>query len=83
MQAMRETIEQLQAPALEIQQDGSLTRVLWVSPFFGATAPTKAFSRISMVPWDQRDYTAFELKERLMAEWKTIPGVRVMAFMMG
>lgn len=81
MAAMREVIEQLQAPVLDIQKDGSLTRVLFVSPFFGATAPTQAFSRISMVPWNERDYTAFELKDRLMQEWKGIPGVRVMAFM--
>jgi len=79
--AMRHIIEQLQQPALDIQQDGSITRVLWLSPFFGSTAPTQAFSRISMVPWNERDYTAFELKDRLMAEWRNIPGIRVMAFL--
>jgi multidrug efflux pump len=81
VKAMRGIIEELQQPALEIQKDGSITRVLWVSPFFGTTAPTKAFSRISMVPWNERDYTAFELKDRLMAQWKNVPGIRVMAFM--
>jgi multidrug efflux pump len=81
MEAMRDVIDQLQAPVLEIQKDGSLTRVIFVSPFFGATSPTRAYSRISMVPWNQRNYTAFELKDRLTEEWRGIVGARVMAYM--
>ena len=81
IQAMRDIIETLQQPTLDAAADGSITRVLWISPFFGASAPTRAFNRLSLVPWNQRDYTAFELKDRLMAQWKEVPGVRVMAFM--
>jgi multidrug efflux pump len=79
--AMRQIIEQLQAPLLELQREGSLTRVLFVSPSFGATVPSQAFSRISMVPWNQRDYSAFDLRARMMAEWRDIPGIRVMALL--
>ena len=81
VEAMREIIETLQEPVLEARKDGSISRVVWISPFFGSTATTSTFSRVTLVPWDQRDYTAFELKDRLMAQWKTIPGIRVMAFM--
>lgn len=81
VKAMRGIIEELQKPALKLQQEGSLTRVLWVSPFFGATVPTRAFSNMSMVPYNERDYSAFELKERLSAQWASVPGVRVFAFM--
>ena len=34
-----------------------------------------------MAPWDQRDYSAFDLRARLMREWGEVPGVRAMAFM--
>ena len=78
--SMREIIEQLQPPLLALERQGSLTRVLFVSPFRGATAPTTAFARISMVPWDQRDYSAFDLRGQLLREWRDIPGVRAMAF---
>jgi multidrug efflux pump len=79
--AMRRIIEQLQEPLLELQREGSLTRVLFVSPFFNSTSPSQAFARVSMVPWNQRDYTAFDLRARMIAEWRDIPGIRVMAFL--
>ncbi len=79
--SMRGIIEELQAPLLERQQDGSLTRVLFVSPSFGGTTPDALFSRISMVGRDERDYSAFELRNDLMAQWRNIPGVRAMAFL--
>tara|TARA_R100000900_G_scaffold62550_1_gene50083 strand:- start:54993 stop:58085 length:3093 start_codon:yes stop_codon:yes gene_type:complete len=79
--SMRQVIEALQAPALQRAADGTIPRVLFVSPSFGTTTPDGAFSRISMVSRDQRDYSAFELRDALMREWREIPGVRVMAFL--
>ena len=79
--AMRALINELQPSLLELQEQGSLKRVLFVAPFFIAASPSVAFSRISMVPWDQRDYSAFDLRARLMREWGEVPGVRAMAFM--
>ncbi|MEE4202669.1 MAG: efflux RND transporter permease subunit [Halieaceae bacterium] len=81
MKAIRAVIEELQPPLLKRQQEGSLTRVLFVAPFFRSTSPSTAFTRVSMVPWDERDYTAFELRDQMLAEWRDIPGGRVLAFM--
>lgn len=81
MDAIREVILQLQPPLLERQKDGSLTRVLFVAPFFRSTSPSTAFTRVSMVPWDERDYSAFELRDEMLAAWRDIPGIRVLAFM--
>lgn len=79
--SIRDVIERLQPPLLELQQDGSLTRVLFVSPSFRSPSPSNAFARVSMVPWDERDYSAFELRERMLAAWRDIPGIRAMAFL--
>ncbi|MFT7287596.1 MAG: multidrug efflux pump [Halieaceae bacterium] len=79
--SMRKIIDRLEPPLLELKQDGSLTRVLFVAPFRNSTSASTAFSRISMVPWDERDYSAFELRDMMLKEWKKIPGVRAMAFL--
>ncbi|MEM6300347.1 MAG: efflux RND transporter permease subunit [Pseudomonadota bacterium] len=78
--AMRGVIEELQPSLLELQDEGSVTRVLFVAPFYRATTPSTAFARISLVPWNERDYSAFELRQQLMKEWRTVPGIRAMAF---
>lgn len=78
---MRGIIEQLQAPVLEAKEQGGIGRVLFLSPGRGGSAPTNAFSRISLVPWNERDFTVFELRDRLLVEWRKIPGIRVMAFL--
>ena len=81
IESMRAIIEELQPPLLELQREGSLTRVLFVSPFRGSTTPSTAFSRISMVPWNERDYSAFDLRARVLRDWKDLPGLRTMAFL--
>ena len=78
---MRGIIEQLQEPALEAKEQGGIGRVLFLSPGRGGSAPTNAFARISLVPWNERDFTVFELRDRLLVEWRKIPGIRVMAFL--
>jgi multidrug efflux pump len=79
--AMRTIIESLEPPLLALEKAGSLTRVLFVAPFRNSTSPSAAFSRISMVPWNERDYSAFELREIMLAEWKMIPGVSASVFL--
>ncbi|GAB5412452.1 MAG: efflux RND transporter permease subunit [Congregibacter sp.] len=81
MRSIRGVIEQMQPSLLELEASGSLTRVLFVAPFFRSTTPSQAFARISMVPWNERDYSAFDLRQRLMQEWSSIPGIRPMVFM--
>ncbi|WOJ97265.1 efflux RND transporter permease subunit [Congregibacter brevis] len=80
IESMRGIIEQLQPPLLELEKAGSLTRVLFVAPFRNSTSTSTAFSRISMVPWDQRDYSAFELRDQMAETWRDVPGIRVMTF---
>ena len=81
MTSMRSIIETLQPAVLKRHDEGTLTRVLFVSPFFNATAPTEAFLRISTVPQDQRDYSTFELRNEILAAWQGIPGIRVMVYL--
>ncbi len=81
MTSMRSIIETLQPAVLKGHDEGTLTRVLFVSPFFNATAPTEAFLRISTVPQDQRDYSTFDLRNEILAAWQGIPGIRVMVYL--
>jgi multidrug efflux pump len=81
MTSMRSIIETLQPAVLKRHDEGTLTRVLFVSPFFNATAPTEAFLRISTVPQDQRDYSTFELRNEILAAWQGIPGILVMVYL--
>ncbi len=78
---MRGIIGDLEPPLLELKKSGSLNRVLFVAPFRNSTSASVAFSRISMVPWDERDYSAFELRELLQEEWSRIPGIRTQVFL--
>lgn len=78
--SMRQIIERLQPPLLELQESGSLTRVLFVAPFRNSTSTSTAFSRVSMVPWNERDYSAFELRDQMAEWWSEVPGIRVSTF---
>lgn len=80
---MRGIINELQRPLLTLHDEGSLTRVLFISPFPGSPGPSRAFARISMVPWDERDYSAFDLRDRIFRESSSIPGIRVIPFVPG
>lgn len=81
IRTMRQLIETMQPPLLKLEEEGSLTRVLFVSPFRNSTSPTQVFTRISMVPYNERDYSAFDLRTMLVKEWRDVPGVRAMVFL--
>jgi multidrug efflux pump len=81
IRTMRQLIETMQPPLLELEKGGSLQRVLFVSPFRNSTSPTQLFTRISMVPYNERDYSAFDLRAMLIKEWRDVPGVRAMVFL--
>lgn len=78
---MRSIIDQLTQPMLDEVEEGSLTRVLFVAPSFGTQSPNSAFSRISFADWDKRDFSVFELRKELNAQWSEIPGIRAAIFM--
>ncbi|WP_317931032.1 efflux RND transporter permease subunit [Halioxenophilus sp. WMMB6] len=77
---MREIIKQLLQPMEAGIESGEYTRVLFVSPSFGSLTPNSAFSRISVVNWDQREDSVFDIQRKLTAAWAEIPGIRAMAF---
>ena len=81
VETMRGIIEQLQSPVLKAKEQGGIGRVLFLSPGRGGSAPTNAFSRISLVPWNERDFSVFDFRDRMVSEWEKIPGIRVMAFL--
>ncbi len=77
---MREIIEQLNAPLTTKTEEGSITRVLLVSPFFGSQSPNAAFSRISFVNSEERDYSVFDAQKEIMRAWSSVPGIRAFVF---
>ncbi|TXS91396.1 efflux RND transporter permease subunit [Parahaliea maris] len=81
IETMRGIIQELQTPLLERQKDGTIPRVLFVSPFRGGTTPDFAFARVSLVSPGERDYSSFELRDEMMGYWRDLPGLSVMAFL--
>ncbi len=77
---MRDIIDQLYEPMAAKVESGELTRVLFIAPFFGNSSPNSAFSRISFTHWDNRDFSVFDTRNEIMAEWSQIPGVRAVLF---
>jgi multidrug efflux pump len=79
-QSMRETLSKLNKPFVKYIEDGSVTRVLFTSPFFGSTSPNTAFSRITYTDWNKRDYSIFEAQKEMQQAWAGVPGVRTIMF---
>ena len=77
---MREVIDQVYQPLASRVESGELTRVLFIAPFFGNSAPNSAFSRISFSHWDDRDISVFEARREIMKAWSDIPGIRAAVF---
>ncbi|GAB3280868.1 efflux RND transporter permease subunit [Parahaliea aestuarii] len=78
---MRDIIAEMQAPLLERQKDGTIPRVLFVSPSFRDTTPDAAFARVSLVSSTERDFSAFDMRNDMVGYWRDLPGVSIMTFL--
>ena len=77
---MLKSMEELEAPAMELLEEGSVQRVLSRVPGWGQTAPNGGVLFITLAPWDQRAEDATTIAQRLTGQWQSVPTVRAFAF---
>jgi len=80
VERMREITTELNKPFESRIEDGTVSRVLIVSPFFNSLSPNSAFVRLTFSDWDQRDESVFEVQQEILAAWSGIPGIRAIMF---
>ncbi len=77
---MREHMQDIEAPVMQLLEDGSAARVLSRVPFFGSTSPNTGMLFISMSPRDARDISSADAAKALSKEWSKLPSVQAFAF---
>lgn len=80
IERMREHMQDIEAPVMQLLEDGSAARVLSRVPFFGSTSPNTGMLFISMSPRDDRDISSADAAKALSKEWSKLPSVQAFAF---
>ncbi|MFK7913052.1 MAG: efflux RND transporter permease subunit [Pseudomonadales bacterium] len=80
IERMRESMAQLEAPIMELLEDGSAKRLMSRVPSFGSTSPNTGFLFVTMSPWQERDVSSEAVSRQLTAAWQDVPSVRAFAF---
>lgn len=77
---MMEHLAELEAPVMQMIDDGVAARLMTRVPGFGSTGANNAVLFISMVPWSERDESTEQAARELSQMWEQVPGVRAFAF---
>ncbi|MFU8817009.1 MAG: efflux RND transporter permease subunit [Pseudomonadales bacterium] len=80
IERMRAAMSEIEAPLIEMQQEGLIARTMVRIPGWGSTSPNSGVVMVSMVPWNQRDVATQAAADRATAAWQTIPFVQAFAF---
>ena len=80
IERMRAAMSEIEAPLIEMQEEGLIARTMVRIPGWGSTSPNSGVVMVSMVPWHQRDVTSQAAADRATAAWQTIPFVQAFAF---
>ncbi len=73
-----ENLKQLEAILMPYRDEGKISRLLVRTPGFGGSA---GIAIVGAAPWDERDYSTFELMEEISAKLNELPDVRAFAIM--
>ncbi|MCW8090517.1 efflux RND transporter permease subunit [Alteromonas sp. ASW11-130] len=73
-----ENLRQLEAILMPYRDEGKISRLLVRTPGFGGSA---GIAIVGAAPWDERDYSTFELMEEISAKLNELPDVRAFAIM--
>ncbi|MEM8982503.1 MAG: efflux RND transporter permease subunit [Pseudomonadota bacterium] len=78
---MLESLRRLETPALQLVDEGEMSRALLVIPGFGGgTASSSGILTMTMAPWGERNLTTAEAVRLLNREWSQIEDLRVFTF---
>ncbi|MCW8109391.1 efflux RND transporter permease subunit [Alteromonas ponticola] len=73
-----ENLRQLEAILMPYRDEGKISRLLVRTPGFGGSA---GIAIVGAAPWDERDYSTFELMEEISEKLNELPDVRAFAIM--
>ncbi len=73
-----ENLKELEAILMPYRDEGKISRLLVRTPGFGGSA---GIAIVGAAPWDERDYSTFELMEEISAKLNELPDVRAFAIM--
>jgi multidrug efflux pump len=80
IERMRRAMAELEAPLIEMQQEGLIARTLVRIPGWGSSSPNSGMIMVSMVPWSDRKLPTSAAVERATAAWQSVPFVQAFAF---
>ncbi|MEM9384325.1 MAG: efflux RND transporter permease subunit [Pseudomonadota bacterium] len=81
LKRMERHLVEVEAPMLELVEEGAVRRALVRAPSWGASSPSSAIAIVTMAPWKQRDLSTYEAMDQLEQRWESIPDLRVFTFM--
>ncbi len=80
IERMREAMDRIEQPLIDMQAEGLIARTLVRIPGWGSSAPNSGVAVVTMVPWQERDVSTAEAAARATAAWQSIPFVQAFAF---
>ena len=80
IERMRQAMDRIEQPLVDMQAEGLIARTLVRIPGWGSSAPNSGVAVVTMVPWQERDVTTAEAAARATAAWQSIPFVQAFAF---
>ncbi|MEQ8861013.1 MAG: efflux RND transporter permease subunit [Pseudomonadales bacterium] len=80
IERMREAMAEIEAPLIEMQNEGLIARTLVRIPGWGSSAPNSGVVMVSMVPWQERDLSTAQAAARAGDTWRNIPFVQAFPF---
>ncbi len=80
IERMRQAMNRIEQPLIDMQAEGLIARTLVRIPGWGSSAPNSGVAVVTMVPWQERDVTTAEAAARATAAWQSIPFVQAFAF---
>ncbi len=73
-----ENLRKIEAILMPYREDGTISRLLVRTPGFGGNA---GIAIVGAAPWEEREYSTFELMEEISEKLNTVPDVRAFAIM--
>ena len=80
VERMRRAMRDIEAPIVDMQNEGIVARTVVRIPGWGSSAPNSAVVMVSLVPWFDRDLSSAEAAARATRAWSEVPFVRAFAF---
>ncbi|MBU3021027.1 efflux RND transporter permease subunit [Aestuariibacter sp. A3R04] len=73
-----ENLRQIEAILMPYREEGVINRLLVRTPGFGTNA---GVAIVGVIPWDEREFTSFELMDEISKKLEAVPDVRAFAIM--